>query len=157
MNQIEEEISKQELSADKEELLSKLQKLVSKNELLKEKEAEFKDQCRTEMEQIIRENEKLEQELKTLKGRLDDREWNDFSIENNKIKLIFHLEMFSFSTKFNFEVLIYFTHWYNAQRWDLPFFCLVDSLHAVAIVNPADRKLESHNSEQCTEVRLTRF
>jgi len=68
LNQLEEEISKQELSADKEELLSKLQKLVSKNELLKEKEAEFKDQCRTEMEQIIRENEKLEQELKTLKG-----------------------------------------------------------------------------------------
>ena len=58
-------------------MLSKLQKLVSKNELLKEKEAEFKDQCRTEMEQIIRENEKLEQELKTLKGRLDDRERND--------------------------------------------------------------------------------
>jgi len=68
MNQIEHEILELELPDDKEELLAKLQKLVSKNELLKEKESEFKDQCRKEMEDILNENEKLEQELKILKG-----------------------------------------------------------------------------------------
>ena len=73
MNQIEHEILELELPDDKEELLAKLQKLVSKNELLKEKESEFKDQCRKEMEDILKENEKLEQELKILKGNIHKR------------------------------------------------------------------------------------
>ena len=68
LNELEHKAKSQEVSGDQEDLLTKLQSLVTKNELLKERENEYKDQCRTEMEELLKINQVLEQELLELKG-----------------------------------------------------------------------------------------
>ena len=67
VNELNHKVADQEVAPDQEELLTKLQSYVTKNELLKERENEYKEQCRTEMETLLKNNEKLEQELNTLK------------------------------------------------------------------------------------------
>ena len=68
VNELNHKVADQEVAPDQEELLTKLQSYVTKNELLKERENEYKEQCRTEMETLLQVNEKLEQELNSLKG-----------------------------------------------------------------------------------------
>ena len=67
VNELNHKVADQEVAPDQEELLTKLQSYVTKNELLKERENEYKEQCRTEMETLLKNNEKLEQELNNLK------------------------------------------------------------------------------------------
>ena len=95
LNELEHKAQAQEVSGDQEDLLTKLQSLVTKNELLKERENEYKDQCRTEMEELLKINQVLEQDLLELKGTnhdpneeaIDDEEALEKRLEKLRKKL----------------------------------------------------------------------